>query len=178
MNKQEAMLKLRESSWSYEDNSFKLVRIIDFDKAQEIVSKIYESRKVVISRYVAEWIKECKSKYYSLRHAMKYGNLPDKVNKWLLETFPYGYPFRNQDIFASAWLNGYEVEGEVLYTVSIAGATLTKITEGIAVQYRMIHFGDDSITYTGDSVYTTYLTEADIKSYGKRLWEFAVPVKM
>lgn len=143
----------------------------------EVISGIDEPQKVVVPKEVAEWIVECKSKYYSLRHAMEYANLPDRVNKWLLTTFPYGYPFKNQDTFARAWLEGYEVEEEQLYTVRVAGATLTKITRGIEVQYRMIPFGDDSLIYTGDSIYTTHLTEDEIKGYDKRLWQFAVPVE-
>lgn len=177
MNKQEAILKLKESSWSYEDNMSRLVRVVDFDKAQEIFSQIYESKKVVIPRYISEWFEECKVKRFPLRSAMTHVSLPDKVNKWLLETCPDGRTFPNQDIFARAWLEGYEVEEEQLYTVMIAGATFTKITRGAVVQYRMINFGDDSLSYTGDSVYTTCLTEADIKGYDKRLWEFAVPVE-
>lgn len=120
MNKQEAMeIALNHKVYIMGQSQFN--RYIPFEVVEDIIEKLdtQEVDRVVIPKYVAEWIKECKSKYYSLRHAMEYANLPDRVNTWLLRTFPNGYPFRNQDTFASAWLNGYEVEQEKLYTVEL-----------------------------------------------------------
>lgn len=173
MDKQEAMLKLRESSWSYEDNSFKLVHIIDFDKAQEIVSKIYESRKGVIPRYVAEWIEVCRAKNFSLRFAMKHINLPDKVHKWLLETGPDGRTFPNQDIFARAWLDGYEVEKEKLYTVEIPNANEDEYVIVLERERGKIRINKSWTTSPiWKMEYSKRLTEEEIKEDFEWAWQF------
>lgn len=143
---------------------------------KEVLNIIYNAvkPKVAIPKYVADWIEKCKEVGGSCRYAFSSVHVPKEVNIWLSGAESV---LTNEEAFCSAWFYGYEIEGKAVYTVRIAGATLTKITRGITVQYRMIPFGDDSLIYTGDSVYTTHLTEADIKGYDKRLWELAVPVE-
>ncbi|MGQ7383377.1 DUF1642 domain-containing protein [Streptococcus suis] len=81
--------------------------------------KPHKPQKVVVPKFVAEWIEECKGRGCPLRAAMKHINLPDKVNAWFLETGQDEFTYPNQDIFARAWLDGYEIEREKLYTVAI-----------------------------------------------------------
>ena len=57
MNKQEALEALKENSWEFETNYFKYELVIDLKDAQEIVSQIDEPRKVVVPKFVAEWMK-------------------------------------------------------------------------------------------------------------------------
>lgn len=71
--------------------------------------KQHEPQKVVVPKFVAEWIEKTKSMGWSLRAALI--NSKDKVDEWLSV---YG----NQDTFARAWLDGYEVEKEPLYAVT------------------------------------------------------------
>ncbi|MEG3344428.1 hypothetical protein RFM10_11525, partial [Streptococcus suis] len=42
--------------------------------------KPHKPQKVVVPKFVAEWIEECKGRGCPLRAAMKHINLPDKVN--------------------------------------------------------------------------------------------------
>lgn len=60
---------------------------------------------------VADWIKVAKP-IYSLSGAMVYGS--PGVNKWLES-------WDNQETFARAWLDGYEVKQEKRYLVKIKG---------------------------------------------------------
>lgn len=120
MNKQEAMeIVLNHKVYIMGQSQFN--RYIPFEVVEDIIEKLdtQEVQKVGIPRYVSEWIGECKGKRFPLRSAMKHIYLPDKVNKWLLETGPNGRTFPNQDIFARAWLEGYEVEEEKLYIVEL-----------------------------------------------------------
>nr|WP_247927433.1 DUF1642 domain-containing protein [Streptococcus constellatus] len=79
-----------------------------------------KSNKVVIPQFVAEWIETCKKIgdfYVSLGFALspaiwKENNLSDECVGWLFEA-------DNQDIFARAWLDDYDVEQEKRYEVSI-----------------------------------------------------------
>ncbi|WP_049476234.1 DUF1642 domain-containing protein [Streptococcus constellatus] len=81
-----------------------------------------EKQKVVIPQFVAEWIETCKKNgdfYVSLGFASsptvwKENNLSDECVGWLFDA-------DNQDPFARAWLDGYEVEQEKRYTVKIKG---------------------------------------------------------
>ncbi|HFI0021307.1 TPA: DUF1642 domain-containing protein [Streptococcus suis] len=129
MNKKEAILKLKDESWEYEDNYFRTIHAVDLDEAQEIISQIDEPQKVVVPKFVAEWIEYCKSNKLTLLGAF------DPVSEHgigLANTFTgevrkgIDWAKRNQDTFARAWLDGYIVEKEKLYTVEIPnnGGTL------------------------------------------------------
>ena len=84
--------------------------------------KLNKPEKVVVPQFVADWIKVAKP-VYSLSGAMVYGS--PGVNKWLES-------WDNQETFARAWLDGYEVEKEKRYkvvmpNVSSSGGVLTRI---------------------------------------------------
>ncbi|MDU1740135.1 DUF1642 domain-containing protein [uncultured Streptococcus sp.] len=70
-----------------------------------------ELNKPVIPQFVADWIEVAKP-VYSLSGGMTYGG--PGVNKWLAID-------DNQEIFALAWILGYEVEKEKRYLVRIKG---------------------------------------------------------
>lgn len=84
---------------------------IEIDAAIELISKLDEPEKVVVPQFVADWIKVAKP-IYSLSGAMVYGS--PGVNKWLES-------WDNQETFARAWLDGYEVKQEKRYLVKIKG---------------------------------------------------------
>lgn len=80
--------------------------------------------KPVVPQYVADWIEYCKFTNVNLVRALfisdidfyNYGSQEDcsKLKEFLgTET--------NQEIFARAWLDGYEVEEEPRYTVRVKG---------------------------------------------------------
>jgi hypothetical protein len=81
--------------------------IVSIDEG--FIHKSIAPEKVKIPQCVADWIKVAKP-VYSLSGAMVYGS--PGVNKWLES-------WDNQDLFARAWLDGYEVEKEAKYTVKI-----------------------------------------------------------
>ncbi|WP_074411248.1 DUF1642 domain-containing protein [Streptococcus suis] len=110
MNKQEAIEQLE---WN-------VVRTTDFDraedvvvfeKAKEIISQIHEPQKVVVPKFIADSIEYCKNKEgYGLLRAMDYCDEYNDTGEWLEH---------NQETFALAWLFGYEIEQEKLYTVEL-----------------------------------------------------------
>lgn len=69
-----------------------------------------ELNKPVIPQFVADWIEECKAKGKNLLRALLY--TPEKVNRWVDDP-------DNQEIFALAWIFGYEVEKEKRYRVKL-----------------------------------------------------------
>lgn len=80
-----------------------------------------KSNKVVIPQFVAKWIDYCKFTHVDLQHALvvgdvyfySYANQKDFSKlKEFLETE------NNQELFARAWLDGYDVEQEKRYVVT------------------------------------------------------------
>ena len=70
-----------------------------------------ESQKPVVPQSVSDWIELCKKSTRSLQGAIHYAKGTD-VERWLI-------PSDNQETFARAWLDGYEVEKEKRYLVKI-----------------------------------------------------------
>ena len=81
-----------------------------------------EREKVTIPQFVASWIEKCKtfksfaiSLSFALQPSVWEANsLSDECIEWLTDT-------ENQDLFARAWLDGYEVEKEKRYQVKVKG---------------------------------------------------------
>lgn len=69
-------------------------------------SLIHFEEKVVIPKFVADWIEECKNDDFHLFGAMEGISLNQKkLDYWFRED-------DNMELFARAWLDGYEVDEE------------------------------------------------------------------
>ncbi|HAZ0638398.1 TPA: DUF1642 domain-containing protein [Enterococcus faecium] len=135
-----------------------------------VFGKTGEPQKPVVPKFVAEWIEYAKKKGDSLAISFKpwkpYGVDCSKADRWIED---------NQETFARAWIDGYEVEKEPLYTV----------TFNLDLNYHLVldeGDGDDEISTTlttGHDVlgYRYFLTEQEIKAIDERYWPFAVPVE-
>lgn len=82
-------------------------------------SLIHFEEKVVIPKFVADYIEKYKEEL-SVREAISKSYATFEVDKWLAELDEDGN-FINQNTFALAWINGYEVEQEKRYSVKIKG---------------------------------------------------------
>ena len=83
----------------------------------EIASLI--DNTVVIPQFVADFIEDLKEKGGTLHEATDLDNMyvqthHPKVFKWQLHESA-----EKQEIIAKAWLNGYEIENEILYTAKL-----------------------------------------------------------
>lgn len=78
--------------------------------------------KPVVPQYVADWIKKCKmfknftvSLSFALQPSVWEANsLSGECIEWLMDA-------ENQETYARAWLDGYEIEKEPRYTVKVKG---------------------------------------------------------
>lgn len=180
MNKQEAIEKIKKekspfSSWEG------LTRNNALDDALYIVKKLDEPEKPVVPQYVADWLEVCKDNLaLSLASSMnnivmRSSNQPDKTIHWLA---------KNSETFAKAWLFGYEVEKEKLYTVEIPNPNggeysrtyLGKYASGKVGLYNWTGF--THIAYADDwkKEEKAQLTEAEIKEDFAWAWKFAEEV--
>lgn len=87
---------------------------VSVNKVIQELEQLAESQKVTIPQFVADWINKAKgwgkTLYYALDHS------PEEVNLWFCED-----EANHQNIFARAWLDGYEIEKEKQYRVKVKG---------------------------------------------------------
>ncbi|MBY7575623.1 DUF1642 domain-containing protein [Enterococcus faecium] len=130
------------------------------------LKQLDEPQKPVVPQFVAEWIEYAKKKGDSLAISFKpwnlYGVEYSKADRWIED---------NQETFARAWIDGYEVEKEPLYEVIIGDLYLIK-----KFNNRNDFCFDTSCSLCAWEKSAYQLTEAEIKSIDERYWPFAVPV--
>ena len=79
-----------------------------------------ELNKPVVPQFVADWIKECKNDDFHLFGAMEgISSNQKKLDYWFRED-------DNMELFARAWLDGYEVEKEKRYEVILCNGQSLK----------------------------------------------------
>ena len=107
MNKQELIKK-------YEDLFEKLYAfpIVTINVVIEDLKQLDEPQKVMIPRFIADWIVQAKEDGYNIAGAINEAPR-GAVDDWL--------ELENVDIFAEAWINGYTIEKEKRYTVKMKG---------------------------------------------------------
>ena len=130
--------------------------------------KVQEPQKVVVPKFVAEWIKKYKDKGYRLSHALE--KVFDDVELSLYIKQQLG---DYTEVIAKAWLAypNITVEPEKLYTVEIGGVGSSKLFKNTRKNKYRFHCGKELEGYTDK------LTEQEIKKADERLWEFAKPVE-
>lgn len=89
-----------------------------------------EREKVKVKQFVADWIEHCRGLGYSLYQSMELVHENAEIKKWFIFV-------DNQDLFARAWLDGYEVEEEKRYLVSLKnGQPLVKSQSGNTLYFN------------------------------------------
>lgn len=165
MNKQEAIEKLQSEAVNHYSETSGWFKEIKLDIVTDIVNQIYEPKKAVVPRYIDTWIQGAEYNGFDLYEAMT-DETPDKVATWIV---------CNPETFAKAWLYGYEIEKEKLYTVELPNPH----GPGHTVLVKDMH-GNIFITHTMDSYWqkseVSQLTEAEIKKDFDWAWRFAKEV--
>lgn len=110
MNKQELIKEVKEIG-IYSLNLFStVVEGIPTKTAIKLIKQLDEPQPVKVKQFVADWIEHCRGLGYSLYQSMELVHENAEIKKWFIFV-------DNQDLFARAWLDGYEVEKEKRYTV-------------------------------------------------------------
>lgn len=107
MNKQELIEKVTRLPYE----NYKYSPYVERKSVLRLVSQLDEPQKPVVPQFVADWIEECKNDDFHLFGAMEDISLNQKkLDYWFRED-------DNMELFARAWLEGYEVEKKPKYTV-------------------------------------------------------------
>lgn len=83
----------------------------------EFIKSLNEPQKVTVPQFVADWIEEAKKEGYSIFGAINKAP-KGEVEGWL--------ELQNVEIFAEAWVNGYEVKKEKRYEVILSNGQSLK----------------------------------------------------
>ncbi|HHG8008266.1 TPA: DUF1642 domain-containing protein [Streptococcus pneumoniae] len=76
------------------------------------LKQLDEPQKVKIPQFVAEWIEEARKACKDVVELFEFDFTNDEVRKWFMQERPF-------DLVARAWLDGYEVEEEKRYLVTL-----------------------------------------------------------
>lgn len=145
-------------------------RTLDGDEVASSVKaktkeELLELQKPEIPQFVADWIEYCKKRTLTLKGLFSNSDMPAKIFDWIFGSD------ENCRLMAEAWINGYTVEKEKLYTVEIPNpniignehTVLMKNGFGQIVMLRV--YGDDWRT---DKDYQN--TESEIRKYFDWAW--------
>lgn len=184
VNKQEAIEKIEKLNGLTikEKNLILDIEMISKGDVLEIIEQIDEPEKPVLPQFIADWLEVCKDNLpLSLANSMnnivmRTNNQPDKTIHWVA---------KNSETFAKAWIYGYEVEKEKLYTVEIPNPIcdeysrtfLGKNESGKVEPYNWL--GYTSIEFADNWKQEEYaqLTEAEIKQDFAWAWKYAEEVE-
>ena len=108
MNKQEAIEKAKEYGEFYGNAFGGTVKMVPVGLIIDIISKIDEPQKVVVPKFVADWIDEMKN----IRLVDVISCSPSEIKKWLYGEELRGEESENEKTFIRAWLDGYDIELE------------------------------------------------------------------
>lgn len=157
MKKQEAIEKLESRAFDIEDTDL----VVGLRFAQNTVKQIDEPKKAVIPQSVADWLEVCKE---NLAISLFFAMTPDvlEVNNQSAETIYWLKSARNQETFAKAWLYGYEVEKEKLYTVKFSNEDFGKTYIGIIKTANKIGISTVPIN---DECSKCYFTKSELEEF-------------
>ncbi|HEL2442084.1 DUF1642 domain-containing protein [Streptococcus suis] len=178
MNKQEATKQV-EQMGEYEHF---VDELISKKLVLNIISQIHEPQKVVVPKIVALRIEKYKDSNKSLYQLLDLSD-DKEFNDWFL---PSGEVDASRcDVLARAWLDGYEIEQEKLYTVEIPNPNangysrlyLSKDAVGKVQIYIFQGYTSTEFADNWKKEQNAQLTEAEIKQDFEWAWQWAKPVE-
>ena len=91
------------------ENKSRFINCIDVDRIIDAIKQLDEPQKVKVPQFIAEFITEQKKLGHTLSYSID-ASMPDRVAEWYWD---------NSELFALAWIFGYEVEEEKRYRVKM-----------------------------------------------------------
>ncbi|HES9434622.1 DUF1642 domain-containing protein [Streptococcus pyogenes] len=114
--------------------------------------------KPEVPQFVADWIEECEEEGLTLKGLFSNSDMPAKIFDWIFGSD------ENCRLMAEAWINGYTVEKEKLYTVDLPNGQ--PLVHGINTLYFSQNLATENVK----------LTESEIRKDFEWAWQFAEEV--
>lgn len=162
MNKQDVLNYASEEIRTHQKNNyFQRGYRTAMRRAYDRVKQLDEPKEAVIPPSVADWLEVCKE---NLAISLFFAMTPDvlEVNNQSAETIYWLKSARNQETFAKAWIYGYEVEKEKLYTVKFSNEDFGKTYIGIIKTANKIGISTVPIN---DECSKCYFTKSELEEF-------------
>ncbi|HEM3616806.1 TPA: DUF1642 domain-containing protein [Streptococcus suis] len=182
MNKQEAIERIKNIGTLniYDKVASQQVDLVIKNEVLDIISKIHEPQKVTVPKFIADWIEYCKRCNLDLQMTLSRLDDDREVGDWAYDEND-DLVSEKVDMIARAWLDGYEIEKEKLYTVEIPNPN--RVTEPIIYLSRGEEgkiFLNSWVVYVSQNWKNqphAHLTESEIKQDFEWAWQWAKEVK-
>lgn len=115
---------------------------------------ILHHEKPVIPQFVADWIEEGKKICRDVQDLFEFDFNSEEVKRWFLNYKPF-------DLIARAWLDGYEVEKEKLYTAKLK--IITNGDNNYLNKYSDTERFTLSNLYTASGAYQTSFSRSELE---------------
>ena len=135
------------------------------------LEQLDEQKPVKIPQFVADWIESSKQEKRNLRNALNNGS--EKMRLWLLDQ-------ENYDLFARAWLDGYTIEEEKKYKITLLNRNdgdLYLVNQNADLANKYGHFSPVVLLFTKCTNFSEKcyeLTKKEVVSYDFG-WVFDCP---
>ncbi len=126
-------------------------------EVRDIIDQLNQP-KPEVPQCVADWIEECKEEDLTLKGLFSNSDMPAKIFDWIFGSD------ENCRLMAEAWINGYIVEKEKLYTVDLPNGQ--PLVRGINTLYFSQNLATENVK----------LTESEIRKDFEWAWQFAEEV--
>lgn len=151
MNKQEVIDEIENAIPDFILNDYQRGKETGLSYALELVEELDEPEKPVVPQFVDTWIQGARYNGFDLYEAMTDDEMPVKVATWIAN---------NPETFAKAWIYGYEVEKDKLYTVKFSNEDFGKFYIGIRRKTNTLEF---STLPLNDGKVKSWFTEDELK---------------
>ena len=181
MNKQEVISKLKSAIPKNNIDDYQRGEAAGLNFALLLLAELEEPEKPVVPKYVADWIEWCKKNKITLLGA----DTAICNNKNISSLGASGWAMKNQETFAKAWLYGYEIKKEKLYTVEIPNPNgggysknyLAKNKNGKVELFSWSGYTSIEFADNWKQEENAQLTESEIKKDFDWAWQFAEGVE-
>lgn len=167
MNIQELIEKYKKLEGVWDAEGAELARQIFLQDLEQLD----EPEKVVVPQFVADWIERSKQEKRNLRNTLNNGG--EKMRLWFLDQ-------ENYDLFARAWLDGYTIEEEKKYKITLLNRNdgdLYLINQNADLADKYGHFSPVVLLFTkgtnfSEKCYKLTKKEVVLNDFG---WVFDCP---
>lgn len=135
------------------------------------LEQLDEPEKVKVPQFVADWIESSKQEKRNLRNALNNGS--EKMRLWFLDQ-------ENYDLFARAWLDGYTIEEDKKYKITLLNRNdgdLYLVNQNADLANKYGHFSPVVLLFTKCTNFSEKcykLTEKEVVSHDFG-WVFDCP---
>lgn len=167
MNKQEALKRIE----AQKETIIRLTGWAVYVYIEELIKSLDEPEKVKVPQFVADWIESSKQEKRNLRNALNNGS--EKMRLWFLDQ-------ENYDLFARAWLDGYTIEEEKKYKITLLNRNdgdLYLVNQNADLANKYGHFSPVVLLFTKCTNFSEKcykLTEKEVVSHDFG-WVFDCP---